>query len=234
MPASSGRRATGVLARPVTRGDRPRTAAARPACDASRAVPAVALLGAVLALVVLLPVRVLLHRRRTGTTGVVLARSAPGASRRAAALLALGTLLVGLGPAAHLAGVEWAWTPGDAFVTHAAGVLLLLAGLAWAAWAQATMREHWRMGQDAAERPELVTTGPFGRMRHPIYTGMVIVALGVTMTDPTYAGAAGVVLLAVGVRLQAIEVEEPHLRTLHGPAYEAWARRTGRFLPPLG
>lgn len=196
-------------------------------------MPAVALIGAVLALIVLLPARVVLHRRRTGTSGVVLARSAPGAPRRAAGLLAVGTLLVGLGPAVHLVGVDWAWTPGDAFVTHAAGVLLLLAGLGWAAWAQATMREHWRMGQDSTERPELVTTGPFGRMRHPIYTGMVVVALGVTMTDPTYAGAAGLVLLALGVRLQAIQVEEPHLRTLHGPAYEAWARRTGRFLPPM-
>lgn len=196
-------------------------------------MPATAFLGALLALFVLLPARVLAHRRRTGTSGVVLRRSAPGAPRRAAALLALGTVLVGAGPAGHLAGVDWAWTPGDAFITHAAGILLLLAGLAWAAWAQSTMREHWRMGQDEAERPELVTTGPFGRMRHPIYTGMVVVALGVTMTDPTYPGAAGVLLLAVGVRLQAIQVEEPHLRALHGPAYEAWARRTGRFLPPM-
>jgi protein-S-isoprenylcysteine O-methyltransferase Ste14 len=63
---------------------------------------------------------------------------------------------------------------------------------------------------------------------------MVVVALGIAMIDPTYPGALGVVLLVVGVRLQAIAVEEPHLRTVHGPAYEAWARRTGRFLPPMG
>lgn len=196
-------------------------------------MPAVALIGAVLAFVVLLPGRVLVHRRATGTSGVVLGRSAPGAPRLAAALLAAGTVLVGVGPLLHLLGVDWAWTPGDAFVTHAAGIVLLLAGLAWAAWAQATMREHWRVGQDPDERTALVTTGPFGRVRHPIYTGMVGVGLGVTMTDPTYAGAVGVVLLLIGVRQQALRVEEPHLRTVHGPAYEAWARRTGRFLPPM-
>jgi protein-S-isoprenylcysteine O-methyltransferase Ste14 len=196
-------------------------------------VPAVALIGAVIAFVVLLPARVLLHRRRTGTTGIVLGRSAPGPPRRAAALLALGTLLTGIGPAVHLAGRDWGWTPGDALVTHAAGIGLWLAGLAWAAWAQATMREHWRIGQDEREAPALVTTGPFGRMRHPIYTGMVLVALGVTMVDPTYAGVAGVIVLALGVRAQAVGVEEPHLRTLHGAAYEAWADRTGRFLPPV-
>lgn len=196
-------------------------------------MPAVALIGAVLAFVVLLPGRIVVHRRATGSSGVVLARSAPGAPRTAAALLATGTLLVGLGPLVHLCGVDWAWTPGDAFVTHAAGVVLLLAGLGWAAWAQATMREHWRVGQDPAERTALVTTGPFGRVRHPIYTGMVGVGLGVTMIDPTYAGAAGVVLLAIGVRQQALRVEEPHLRAVHGPSYEAWVRRTGRFLPPM-
>lgn len=196
-------------------------------------MPVVALIGAVLAFVVLLPGRAVVHRRRTGTSGVVLRRAAPGAPRRAAVVLAAGTLLVGLGPLVHLLGGDWAWTPGDAFVTHAAGILLLLAGLAWAAWAQATMREHWRVGQDPAERTSLVTTGPFGRVRHPIYTGMVGVGLGVTMLDPTYAGAVGVALLAVGVRVQALSVEEPHLRTLHGADYEAWARRTGRFLPPM-
>lgn len=196
-------------------------------------MPAVALIGALVALLVLLPARVLLHRRRTGTTGVVLGRAAPGAPRRAAGLLALGTLLTGAGPAAHLLGLNWGWTPGDALVTHAAGILLWLAGLAWATWAQATMREHWRMGQDERESPDLVTTGPFGRMRHPIYSGMVLVALGITMVDPTYAGVAGVLLLTIGVRIQAVGVEEPHLRTLHGAAYEAWARRTGRFLPPM-
>ncbi len=196
-------------------------------------MPLVAFLGALLAFVALLPARVVVHRRWTGTSGVVLGRAAPGAPRRAAGLLATGTVLVGLGPAGHLVGLNWAWTPGDVFITHAAGVLLLFAGLAWAAWAQATMREHWRVGQDETERPALVTTGPFGRMRHPIYSGMVLVALGVTMTDPTYPGAVGVLLLALGARTQAILVEEPHLRALHGPAYEAWARRTGRFLPPL-
>jgi protein-S-isoprenylcysteine O-methyltransferase Ste14 len=196
-------------------------------------VPLVAFLGALLALVVLLPGRAFVHRRRTGASGVVLGRAAPGAPRLAAALLAVGTLLVGLGPAAHLAGLGWAWTPGDALITHAAGVLLLFAGLAWAAWAQSTMREHWRVGQDATERTALVTTGPFGRMRHPIYTGMVVLALGVTMTDPTYPGAIGVVVLALGVRTQAVLVEEPHLRAVHGPAYAAWAARTGRFLPPI-
>ena len=47
------------------------------------------------------------------------------------------------------------------------------------------------------------------------------------------AGALGVIVLAVGVRIQAIQVEEPHLRHLHGHAYEVWVRRTGRFLPPM-
>jgi protein-S-isoprenylcysteine O-methyltransferase Ste14 len=196
-------------------------------------VSAVATIGAVIAFVVLLPGRIVVHRRLTGTSGVAVGRSVPAAQRRVAAVLGIGTLLVGVGPLAHLAGAGWDWTPGNEFITHAAGVLLMVAGLAWAWWAQQTMREHWRVGQDPTQRTALVTTGPFGRMRHPIYTGMVVLALGVTMTDPTYPGAVGVVVLAIGVRLQAINVEEPHLREVHGHDYEVWARRTGRFLPPM-
>ncbi|MGX6450258.1 methyltransferase family protein, partial [Patulibacter sp. S7RM1-6] len=156
-----------------------------------------------------------------------------GAPRRAAALLAGGTLLVGLGPALHLVGVAWDWTPGDVVVTRVVGAVLLVGGTAWAFWAQLVMRDAWRVGQDESEALELVTAGPFRRVRHPIYGGMAAIALGVTMLDPTYPGALGVLVLVAGAHVQALRVEEPHLRERHGLAYHEWARRTGRFLPPM-
>lgn len=196
-------------------------------------MPAVALTGALCALILLLPVRVWLQHRWTGGSGIVLRRSPPGAPRRAAALLAGGTLLVGLGPGLHLVGVAWDWTPGDVVVTRLVGALLLVGGAAWAFWAQLAMREAWRVGQDEAEQLPLVTTGPFARVRHPIYGGMVAIALGVTLLDPTYPGLLGVLAVAAGALVQALRVEEPHLRDRHGLAYHEWARRTGRFRPSV-
>ncbi|WP_320672274.1 methyltransferase family protein [Patulibacter defluvii] len=192
---------------------------------------AVALSGALLALVLLLPVRIALQRRWTGGSGIVLAAVPAGPPRTARALLAGGTLLTGLGPALDLLDVGWAWEPADAFLTHAVGFVLLIGGCGWAFWAQLTMREAWRVGQDDGERLRLVTDGPFAQVRHPIYGGMIAIGLGVTLLSPTLIGAVGAALLAVGAVLQAIRVEEPHLRAVHGTTYWAWARRTGRFLP---
>nr|WP_282600202.1 isoprenylcysteine carboxylmethyltransferase family protein [Patulibacter sp. SYSU D01012] len=113
------------------------------------------------------------------------------------------------------------------------GAALLACGTGWAFWAQLVMRDAWRVGQDEAERLPLVTTGPFARARHPIYGGMVAIGLGVTLLDPTYPGLLGVLALGAGAAVQALRVEEPHLRDRHGLEYHAWARRTGRFLPPI-
>lgn len=196
-------------------------------------MPTLAVTGALAAIVLLLPVRVWLQRRWTGSSGIVLGRVPAGPPRTARALLTLGTLLTGLGPLLHLTGVDWAWDPADALLAHTVGVLLLAGGTGWAFWAQLTMREAWRVGQDDHERLRLVTSGPFARVRHPIYSGMVAIAIGVTLIDPTAVGLAGAAVLSVGAIVQAIRVEEPHLRELHGTAYWEWARETGRFLPRL-
>ncbi len=193
-----------------------------------------ALLCAVVALVLLVPVRIALQRRWTGTSGVVLAGAAPGPPRTARGLMAGGTLLVGAGPLLHLAGLDGlAWEPADPFLTRATGFLLAAGGIGWTFWAQVTMRDAWRIGQDDAERLPLVTAGPFATVRHPIYSGMVAIALGITLLDATGPGLLGALLLSTGAIVQALRVEEPHLREVHGTAYWDWARHTGRFLPRM-
>lgn len=196
-------------------------------------MPVLAVIGSLVAIVLLLPVRIWLQRRWTGSSGVVLGRVPAGPPRTARALLASGTLLTGLGPVLDLLDVGWSWEPADAFLTHAVGVVLLIGGTAWAFWSQLAMRDAWRIGQDDGERLRLVTGGPFAHVRHPIYSGMMAIALGITLIAPTVVGALGAIVLAAGAVIQAIRVEEPHLRAVHGQDYWAWARRTGRFLPRL-
>jgi len=198
-------------------------------------VPGAATVGALVALTLLLPVRVLLQRRWTGASGIVVgpgsAARRPGSGRTAVALLAVGSLLVGLGPLLHWTGVGWAWEPADATLVHGVGIVLVVGGTAWTFWAQVVMRDAWRVGQRDDERLRLVTDGPFAHVRHPVYSGMVAIGVGLLLVDPTVAGAIGAPLLAAGAIVQALRVEEPHLRDVHGAAYWAWARDTGRFLP---
>jgi protein-S-isoprenylcysteine O-methyltransferase Ste14 len=58
------------------------------------------------------------------------------------------------------------------------GVALCLAGMALAVWARIYLGSNWGMPMTFKENPELVTTGPYGWVRHPIYTGFLLAMFG--------------------------------------------------------
>ena len=64
-------------------------------------------------------------------------------------------------------------------VSTTAGLVVFASGSALALWAVITMGPNWRMGQDENDqRVRFVSHGPFSIMRHPIYAGLVIIAVG--------------------------------------------------------
>jgi protein-S-isoprenylcysteine O-methyltransferase Ste14 len=92
------------------------------------------------------------------------------------------------------------------------------------------MGKSWRMGIDPAEKTELVCSGPWARVRHPIY------ALSQLMMLATMIAIPGPVLLAAGfLHLSLLQWEarreEVHLLTLHGTAYAEYCVRVRRFFP---
>jgi protein-S-isoprenylcysteine O-methyltransferase Ste14 len=130
--------------------------------------------------------------------------------------------LLGTDPVIDSAALSWAGA-----VTAAAGVLLTLA-------AQLSMGDSWRIGVDESERTAMVTEGAFRIARNPIFTAMVITAIGLTMMVPNPLALAGLAALLVALELQVRGVEEPYLRTVHGGTYVSYASHVGRFLPYLG
>lgn len=112
-------------------------------------------------------------------------------------------------------------------MTAVCGVSLTLA-------AQLRMGDEWRIGVDAAERTRLVTDGLFAVVRNPIFTAMGATGLGLTLMVPNVVAVTGLVALVVALELQVRVVEEPYLRTAHGPAYARYESVTGRFVPGLG
>jgi protein-S-isoprenylcysteine O-methyltransferase Ste14 len=97
-------------------------------------------------------------------------------------------------------------------------------------WAR--MGKNWRMGVSLDRKTELVTSGLFGRIRHPIYALSILLMLcsvAIVATLPMLAvGAVHVGLMNVKARN-----EERHLARTHGDAYRAYLASTGRFLPRL-
>jgi len=114
----------------------------------------------------------------------------------------------------------------------ACGLALVAAGYAGTLWCYATMGSAWRIGVNAQEKNQLVTSGPFARVRHPIYALQVLMLAGVVLLLPTTCS-----LLLLGFHLSCVWLkaadEEAYLLTVHGEKYRDYITRTGRILPRL-
>ncbi|NLD75698.1 MAG: isoprenylcysteine carboxylmethyltransferase family protein, partial [Acidimicrobiales bacterium] len=96
------------------------------------------------------------------------------------------------------------------------------------------MGASWRIGVDPDERTGLVTHGLFALVRNPIFTAMLVTALGLTLMVGNVISLTGLGALFAALEVQVRLVEEPYLRTVHGPDYERYSATAGRFLPGLG
>lgn len=119
-------------------------------------------------------------------------------------------------------------------VLAAAGVVLAVASLAAMLWSQAVMGSSLRIGVDPTERTSLVTAGPFGWVRNPIYSAMVVYLVGTAMLVPNAGSIAAVLVLVIAEEFQVRRVEEPYLAATHGESYRAYGDAVGRFIPGVG
>ncbi len=107
-------------------------------------------------------------------------------------------------------------------------------GLLGTLWAQVTMGASWRIGVDPSAKTQLVTHGPFAYVRNPIFTCMMVLALGLAILVPNWVSWLSVLALLTGLELQVRIVEEPYLLRTHSDSYRRYAQATGRFVPGLG
>jgi len=123
--------------------------------------------------------------------------------------------------------IHGAWVTGLGVAVAVLGVLVTV-------WAQFAMGDSWRIGVDDNERTDLVTTGPFRWVRNPIYTSMVVFAVGIALVVPNRAAFVTVAAVAAALEYHVRAVEEPYLERTHGGAYRRYASHAGRFLPGVG
>ena len=198
-------------------------------------MPRIALAGYALFLLTAFGLRTVLHLWRTGRTGFVAPSALAGPDERLGAVLFVVALVAaGSAPALQLAGIVEPLPFLDVPAIHALGVVLAAAGIVLTLWAQLGMGDSWRIGVDAAERTSLVTHGLFGRVRNPIFTGMLLAAGGLVLLAPNLVAILALVALVVAIEIQVRRVEEPHLLRTHGEAYRTYAASVGRFVPGIG
>jgi protein-S-isoprenylcysteine O-methyltransferase Ste14 len=177
--------------------------------------------------------RTWLQWRRTGDTGLRM-HAKFGTMQWWAKLAFIAAILCGVAaPIAGLLGLD-PIAALDNNTAHLIGVVLAVLGIAGTALAQWQMGESWRIGVDESEHTGLVTNGIFGVVRNPIFTAMLITALGLTLMVGNVVAVAGLVALVLALQLQVRTVEEPYLLRTHPDSYGRYASAAGRFLPGVG
>jgi protein-S-isoprenylcysteine O-methyltransferase Ste14 len=109
------------------------------------------------------------------------------------------------------------------------GLVVFLAGIALAVWARVHLASNWGTPMSEKVNPELVTSGPYSRIRHPIYSGLILAMIGSAVALSWYwLILAG--LLAAWFIYSAI-TEERYMTRLFPDAYPAYKRSTKMMVP---
>ncbi len=109
------------------------------------------------------------------------------------------------------------------------GVVLCAFGVGLAIWARSHLGRNWGMPMTRKENPELVTSGPYAYVRHPIYTGMLIAALGTAISISPF-WLIPLVLLGVYFVYSARREEKLMMEQFPGQ-YPQYMSRTKMLVP---
>jgi protein-S-isoprenylcysteine O-methyltransferase Ste14 len=111
----------------------------------------------------------------------------------------------------------------------AVGLVLFAAGLAFAIWARVHIGRNWGTPMTQKSEPELVTTGPYHLVRHPIYSGIILAGIG-TAVALNWIWLIPFALAAVYF-VYAATVEERYLTRRLPLEYPAYKRSTKMLVP---
>jgi protein-S-isoprenylcysteine O-methyltransferase Ste14 len=109
------------------------------------------------------------------------------------------------------------------------GLAIFLLGLALAVWARIYIGRNWGMPMTEKADPELVTTGPYSVIRHPIYSGIILAMVGTSIAVSLYWLIA--VALLGGYFLYSAAMEERYLAGVFPDAYPRYKESTKMLIP---
>ena len=110
---------------------------------------------------------------------------------------------------------------------------LALAGVGFRWWAVTTLGAFFRVAVNIADRQHVVDDGPYRFVRHPSYTGLIAVVVGLGIGLGDVVGLAACLVLAPAALIYRINVEERALRTTMDGAYGEYAAGKARLLPGI-
>lgn len=113
------------------------------------------------------------------------------------------------------------------------GVACLLPALVFFVWSFTSLGTNYRGGVGLYDAHELVTTGPYRVIRHPIYVSLIAIMFLVLILSANWLLGLSGLLLVISIAAARIPVEERQLAERFGSAWDAYRRHTGRIFPNL-
>lgn len=119
-------------------------------------------------------------------------------------------------------------TPGS---SRAAGLIVIWLGLTIRVWAIATLGRAFRTTVEVDAAQAVITTGPYRWVRHPSYTGLLLIVTGYGLAAGGWLALAICALVPLPAVLRRIHVEEAELTHVLGDRYRAYQGQTKRLIP---
>jgi protein-S-isoprenylcysteine O-methyltransferase Ste14 len=128
-------------------------------------------------------------------------------------------------------GLSAPFVPAAGWVL-ALGLVVELAGVALAVLARRALGANWSAEVRIATDHQLVRTGVYRRLRHPIYAGVLLLYLGLALQSGRLNALVGVALAAAAY-WRKIGLEEQVLAGRFGAEFAAWRKTSWALIPPL-
>lgn len=150
-------------------------------------------------------------------------RTAPGATRWGIVLEAAGILCAWTWPASPSLDPSWEFS----------GWVFGLWGTAIGWWALYHLSTQWRLLAAVTADHQLITTGPYRWIRHPIYASLLsILLMTLTVRAPGWGALVSLALYLLGTEVR-ISAEDRLLESRFGDEFDAYRRRTPAYVPFL-
>jgi len=114
-----------------------------------------------------------------------------------------------------------------------AGIAITFVGTAISIWARYCLGEFWSARVALKEGHQLIRTGPYAFVRHPIYTGMLVATIGTALVVGEWRAVLAILLLVAAHSRKALR-EERMLTSEFGDEYRVYRQGTGFLFPRFG
>lgn len=131
---------------------------------------------------------------------------------------------------------SWAWLSirllPRGIAQYWIGATLLLLGLGFTVWARRHLATNWSAAVTVKHDHELVRTGPYRWVRHPIYTGLLVALFGSAVARGEMRGLLGIAIVT-GALVRKLQLEERLMREAFQDEYARYSAEVPALIPLL-